>query len=226
MLHDDILTPVKRLFLTSKGITEGLVPYFVGILKNKRHNRKIPKGYLIENASDYKGPGGQEKLRAYYQIIKENGIEFDYLDLKKYVGKQDELDEKLNEADFVYVSGGNTFYLHYYVVKSGFKNIIQEQVNNGLLFASSSAGSVIAGPTIKYIDKVDKIEVSPDPNDIEWEGLNLVNFVILPHWEEEKYKERFEMAKNDLENDGFQVKTLTNKQAFIVNDDKIELVEE
>lgn len=217
---------MNRLFLASKGITEGLVPYFVEVLKNNRHNRETPKGFLIENASDYKGPEGQNKLRKYYQIIKESGVDFDYLDLKKYVGKQDKLNEKLDEADFVYISGGNTFYLYYYVVKSGFKDVIQDQVNNGLLFASSSAGSVIAGPTIKHIDKVDKIEISPDPEDIEWEGLNLVDFVILPHWGEEKYIERFKMAKGGLESDGFKVKTLTNKQALIVNDDKIELIEE
>ena len=215
-----------KLFLASLGITDKLAPYFLSLLRKNRHSRKVPKGYIVENASDYKGKEGQLELREYYKILKNHGVDYNFLDLKEYQNKSKELKEKLDSADFIYISGGNTFYLYYWVVISGLDKLLHNQIANGLVFASSSAGSVITGPTLKYLDIVDKIERSPEPDKTKWEGLNLVDFVILPHWGEEKYKERFDTIKTKLENDGFKVKTLTNKQAFSINNSKTKLVQE
>ena len=217
---------MSKLFLTSKGITENLVSYFQQTLKTNRHRRPIPKGYIIENASDYKGISAQKKLRKYYEIIRKKGIKYDFLDLRNYKNKGEDLNKTLDLADFVYISGGNIFYLYYWIVKSGFKQIIKKQLENSLIYAGSSAGSVIAGPTIKYFDEVDNISISPDPTDIDWGGLNLVDFAIIPHWGEEKYKHKFNSIKEKLINDGVKVKTLNNKQAFFIENGKIKLIEE
>lgn len=215
-----------KLFLVSLGITDRLAPSFLELLRGGRHSRTNPRGYIIENASDYKGRDGQLELRQYYTILKQHGLDYEFLDLKKYKDKTDELKAKLDLADFVYISGGNTFYLYYWVIESGLHKIIKDQIENGLIYAGSSAGSVIAGPTLKYFNIVDNIEISPEPNKTKWEGLNLVDFVILPHWEEEKYKVRFDKIKKKLKKDGFEIKTLTNKQAFSINEGQMKLVEE
>ena len=215
-----------KIFLASLGITDKLAPFFLNLLRENRHSRSVPKGLIIENASDYKGKAGQAELRQYYKILKQHSLDYDYLDLKKYINNIAKLEAKLESADFVYISGGNIFYLYYWVVKSGLDKILKKHVMNGLVFAGSSAGSVIAGPTLKYFDSVDKTEISPEPKNIKWEGLSLVNFVILPHWGEEKYAIRFSTLKKRLENDGFTVKTLTNRQAFSINGSDTKLVEE
>ncbi len=168
-----------KLFLASLGITDKLAPSFLGLLGGGRHSRTIPRGYIIENASDYKGKDGQLELRQYYIILKQHGLDYEFLDLKKYKNKTDELKAKLDSADFIYISGGNTFYLYYWVIESGLHEIIKDQIENGLIYAGSSAGSVIAGPTLKYFDIVDNIEISPEPNKIKWEGELLVGVPIL-----------------------------------------------
>lgn len=173
-----------KLFLASLGITNKLAPHFRVLLRKNRHSQPVPKGYIIENASDYKGREGQLKLHQYYEILKKHGLDYNFLDLKKYRNQKGKLEKKLDAADFIYISGGNIFYLYYWVVKSGLDQIIKDQMRKGLVYAGSSAGSVIAGPTIKYLDFVDNIKISPEPDKVKWRGLNLVDFVILPHWGE------------------------------------------
>jgi len=215
-----------KLFLASLGITNKLAPYFSTLLKTNRHSRSIPKGFIVENASDNKGKKGQLELRKFYRILKKYGLSYQFLDLKKYYNKAEQLRKKLNSADFIYISGGNTFYLYYWVVKSGLDKIIKDEIENGLVFASSSAGSVITGPTIKYLDLVDDISISPEPKRTRWIGLGIVDFVILPHWGDEKYQAKFDEIKKHLEKDGFTVRTLTNKQALMIKDSEINLIDE
>ena len=215
-----------RLFLASLGITIKLAPSFKLLLEESRHSRTTPKGYIIENASDYKGREKQFKLHQYYEILKNYGLDYDFLALKRYKNQASTLKAKLDSADFIYISGGNIFYLYYYVLESGLDKIIKDQIEKGLVYAASSAGSVIAGPTLKYLNLVDDLKISPEPDKIKWEGLKLIDFVILPHWGEEKYQSQFNIVKKNLENDGFKVKTLTNKQALSISNGNVELIEE
>jgi len=214
-----------KLFLASLGITNKLASSFKKLLKENQHSGSTPKGYIIENASDYKGRKGQLELHQYYEVLKNHGLEYDFLDLKEYKN-QERLKAKLDLVDFIYVSGGNIFYLYYWVIESGLNKIIEDQIKKGLVYAGSSAGSVIAGPTLKYFNLVDNIEISPEPNKIKWEGLSLVDFVVLPHWGEKKYLPQLRRIKKDLEADNFKVRTLTNKQALSINNGNIELIEE
>jgi dipeptidase E len=215
-----------KLFLASLGITDKLAPYFRDLLVENRSSGSVPRGYIIENASDYKGKDEQLKLRQYYTILRDYGIDYEFLDLKNFENKTNKLDSVLGKADFVYVAGGNIFYLYYWMVKSGLDKIIKSQIDRGLVYAGASAGSIIVGPTIKYLDKVDDISISPDPDNTKWEGMKIIDFVILPHWGEDKYQAASNEIKVNLENDGYKVKTLTNKQALVVIDEETKLVEE
>ena len=91
----------------------------------------------------------------------------------------DQLKTDLAGYDFIYLSGGDTWYLLNQSRKTGFYNLIQDLVKNqGKIYIGTSAGSIIAGPKCPdYL--LSKEEVLDIENQ---KGYGLVNFTILPHW--------------------------------------------
>lgn len=217
---------MKKLFLASKGITDKLAPTFSDFVGQSRCGYQNPKGLIIENASDYKGEVGQAKLREYYQILKSYNLNFEYLDLKKYWNKQSKLTELLSEADFIYITGGYLFYLYYWITKSNLDKLLRSEVENGLIYASSSAGTIVTGPTLKYMDLVDDISTSPEPQEVKWEGMNLVDFVPFTHWNEDKYQRAFDIIDEKLKADGYATRYITNSQVLIIDGQKESLISE
>jgi len=135
-----------------------------------------------------------------------------------------EIRNDLEKTDIIYFSGGNTFYLLQQIQKSNCVDIIYEVVNKGKIFIGSSAGSVIAGPDIYPVYMVD--EVKKAPNLVNYKGLDLVNFVIFPHWGSEYFKSEYVNEKTIkyayTENDSLVL--LNNYQFIIVEDDTYKII--
>jgi dipeptidase E len=215
-----------KLFLASLGLTDGLFPYCKQLLENTRSGKEVPFGYIIENATDYKGEEKQKLLRDFYEPLKEKGITFEYLDLREYIGKEDELAYLLTHADFIYIGGGNTFYLNDIIRASKFDMILPVELTKGLVYAGASAGATVLGPTLHHVELADDTTISMDPDHIDWNGLHILDFVILPHWKTERFNEIVEEINRRLVQDGYQTQLLTNEQALVISDDSKALVEE
>jgi dipeptidase E len=56
-------------------------------------------------------------------------------------------------------------------------------------------------------------------------ALNLIDFVILPHYGKEKYLDRYQKIKENYKDKGYEMKNLTDQQAIIVEDNKYRIVE-
>ena len=84
------------------------------------------------------------------------------------------LKEKL--VDGVYVEGGNTYELLNKLYETNLLDAIDEAVTTGIPYLGSSAGTNIAGPTIKTTN--DMPIVQPP----SFRALGLVNFQINPHY--------------------------------------------
>ena len=129
--------------------------------------------------------------------------------------------EKLSEAKIVFISGGNTFYLLQELKRKNLTSYLKERIENGLLYIGESAGSVIATPNIEYASIVDDKTLATELND--YTGLNLVDFYIVPHFEEEPFVEN---SRNTVElyKDKLDLKLINNKEAILVENNNFTII--
>ena len=112
----------------------------------------------------------------------------------------------LSEYGTIYVCGGNTFKLMKYVQESNFKEEVIKCLDRGGLYIGTSAGAIIATPTIQIAG-----EIEPDENEVNLtnlEAMNLIEFEVLPHYEHSMDSE-LEIYKNKTFR---EVKTITNDE--------------
>ena len=129
--------------------------------------------------------------------------------------------EKLSEAKIVFISGGNTFYLLQELKRKNLTSYLKERIENGLLYIGESAGSVIAAPDIEYASIVDDKTLATELDD--YTGLNLVDFYIVPHFEEEPF---VESSRNTVElyKDKLDLKLINNKEAILIENNNFTII--
>lgn len=86
----------------------------------------------------------------------------------------------LGTYDLICVEGGNTYFLMQEIQRSGCAEVLKELTESGIIYIGSSAGSIVACPTIGWTGRLD----DPDkaPNLVGRDGLGLVDFLVFPHW--------------------------------------------
>ena len=136
----------------------------------------------------------------------------------------DQIEKDLVDYDFIYMSGGNTFYLLQQSNKSGFTELIKKFVYEiGKTYIGTSAGSIITGPKCPdYLLDEDEVLASE-----KQKGYELVNFTIVPHWGSSYFKELYLQGRLEIayKIDQVPLLILTDNQYVWIRDDKIEIVD-
>ncbi|MDD5055819.1 MAG: Type 1 glutamine amidotransferase-like domain-containing protein [Candidatus Peribacteraceae bacterium] len=117
--------------------------------------------------------------------LRNLGLEVEKIDLRDYFGKAVDLESALSPFGVLWVCGGNTFVLRQAMRLSGFDVIIHRFRDKDLLYGGYSAGICVLAPTLKGLHLVDNPNLKPYGEELEtiWEGLNLINFSIAPHFQ-------------------------------------------
>ena len=82
----------------------------------------------------------------------------------------------LDDADAVFIGGGNTFRLLYRLYETKLLHHIAARVRDGMPYLGSSAGSIVAGPSLKTTKDMPVLE--PE----SFNALGIVPFHISPHY--------------------------------------------
>jgi len=204
---------MKKLFLAS--IVSNTIEKLIEILPGS--SDKLAVAFIPTAADPYEDKWFIDEDR---DKLKEKGFNVKDVDIK---GKtEQELLEELKDVDIIFVAGGNTFYLLEKSRESGFDKIVKELIQKGVIYVGSSAGATLAGPDIEPIKTLD--DPSKAPSLKSFNGLNLVDFIILPHFEEKNRKEYGEIIRENSEK-GYKLIILTDNQAVVVEDEEFKIVE-
>lgn len=168
-----------KLFLSSMHF--GTVPQ--ELLKLIGQNKSAG---IILNANDDLGSNGRIKyFTETLERLARLGISSEELDLRQYFGKQKDLQHRISNFGLLWATGGNTFVLRRAFRESGLDKLLAERLNDSdFVYGGFSAGACIVTPSLSGIELADDPFILPEGYTSEaiWEGLNLVDFHIAPHF--------------------------------------------
>ncbi len=121
----------------------------------------------------YARPGGISHEE--YTSIAKGGFKNAGLEIKG-INEFDDPKEAVKNADGIFTGGGNTFLLLKTLYENGLVELIRSEVSNGTKYMGTSAGSNIAGPSVKTTNDM-PIVYPPS-----FDSLNLVPFNLNPHY--------------------------------------------
>lgn len=167
-------------------------------------------GFVATAADPYEDKWFVEEDR---KALEKAGFRLRDISLK---GKtREQLSKELEGVGIIFVAGGNTFYLLEKARESGFDRVVKELVSRGVVYAGSSAGSIIAGPSIEPVKYIDEPSLASLKS---FRGFGLVDFVVLPHFGRDKYKKQYEAVMKEFSGSGHKLVPLNDGQAVIVKD--------
>ena len=183
-------------------------------LDKNTESKKILFIPTATNVDEYK-----KYIHLTQKVFEDFGYEVENFDVSIF--SEEIAKEKLSEAKTVFISGGNTFYLLQELKRKNLTSYLKKRIENGLLYIGKSAGSVIAAPDIEYASIVDDKTLATELND--YTGLNLVDFYIVPHFEEEPF---VESSRNTVElyKDKLDLKLINNKEAILVENNNFTII--
>ncbi|MDO5045337.1 Type 1 glutamine amidotransferase-like domain-containing protein [Campylobacter sp.] len=195
---------MKNIFLCS---------YFAGVFEcfKDKFDCKGKSVCFIPTASKF------EEVKFYVDEAKERfksvGVRVDELDISS--SDKAEILRKFSQNDFIYVCGGNTFYLLSEFKRSSIMSELKSLVNSGKIYIGESAGGIITSPNIEYIGLMDENLVGLE----DLTGLNLVGFYTLPHLGEFPFKEACEQIIAKF-GEKIDLRAINNSEAILVQDEK------
>lgn len=167
----------------------------------------------IANAKDYLAERARNvKISEAHKDLENLGFKPISLDLREF-DNSNELKNELLKYDFIWVMGGNTFCLMHEISRSGFDKVINEILDNGVVYGGESAGACVAGNSLKGIELADNPLFSES---IIWDGLSLIDKYILPHADNVAFADTTEEIR-EIQKNSTKLIELKDSEALIVD---------
>lgn len=202
-----------KLFLTSSEILPNQHEYLAQLAGKPLKELKCG---LIENAADPYDDRYEEDsfVNVSRRALDATGMNISTIDLRSYSGD-------FSEFDMIWLGGGNTFYLRWLIEENNLKDKIIDFANSGKIYAGSSAGAIVAGPTIEDVDTIDDPDVPPNRID---EGLNLTKYVVLPHVNHPVCADKIAESAKHIMTKNLDLIELEDGMIFVQKDEKYEII--
>lgn len=219
-----------KLLLTSNGLSnDSIAKAFQDLIGKEPKDAKVA---FIPTAANAERSNKDWLIDDLYRI-RSRGYQVDIIELTALT--REELYEALNSTDAIFVGGGNTFYLSYWMQKSGLFELLPKLVET-IVYAGISAGSMVAGQSLvlssqaqsnleAFADK-DYDEIGPRGQSAG-ETLNLVDFIFRPHLNSRFFTlARVDVLKEKVKGLNKEVYALDDSSALKIVDGDIEVVSE
>lgn len=223
-----------KLLLTSNGLSnDSIATAFQDLIGKKAEDSKVA---FIPTAAN---PERDDKAWLVDDMhrIKERGYFIDLIDLTAF--DEDRLRRIISPMDAIFVGGGSSFYLSYWMQKSGMFNILKEFMEDKV-YAGISAGSMIAGASLLPSDALEDLQAFRDDHYYDNTGrdasykdqssyktLNYTNIVFRPHFNSPIFpKVRKEVLEEIVDKLPAPLYALDDMSALKIIDGNIEVVTE
>lgn len=184
------------------------------LIKEEIENKKvvfIPTASINEGYTGYVGSARK--------LLKKMGANLTEIDISKEDFKT--IEAVFEETDVIYFTGGNSFFLIDQLRKTGVDKLLKKELKKGKLMIGESAGSVICAPSISYIEIMDK--KPEDYSQIDDNGLNLIDFYVLPHYLTSPFKKITATILKKFSD--LKICPINNHQAIMVNGKESKIIE-
>ncbi len=132
---------------------------------------------------------------------------------------------RLKQADILFFEGGNTFYLMYWLKKSGLDKLLPELLETKV-YIGVSAGSMVACKHLGLSTSKRLYNEDVEEN-YEDEGLNFVDFLIMPHLNSSYFTNvRLDKLKKIADEIGETFYAIDDDTAIKIDDEKMEIISE
>lgn len=203
---------MKKLFLASYfAQVATLLPKYINEECVGKKVAFIPTASNVEKVTFY--------VAADKKALQKLGLTVNEIDIAK--ATQAEIKNTLNECDYIFVGGGNTFYLLQELKRTGCDRLIKKHIASGKLYIGSSAGSIILAPDIAYIASMDDPKLAPNLS--SHISLHAVDFFVLPHRTNFPFKSAAQKIENTYK-DKLKLIPISNNQVVVVTGDVINTV--
>lgn len=202
---------MKQLFLSSSfsTVAKNFTAFAGDDLKEKRVTF-IPTASVTEKVIFYVASGRK--------ALEKLGMIVDELELS--TATRTEIEAKIRGNDYIYVSGGNTFFLLQEMKKTGADKIIKDEIASGKIYIGESAGSMILSPDIEYAKEMDERKKAPELKDTS--ALSVIDFYPLPHYTNFPFKKAVEKIITNYQ-DKIPLQPISNSQVILVKGESMKI---
>ena len=204
---------MRKLFLSSSfaEVADRFVAFMGGTCEGKTVTF-IPTASLPEKVTFYVAAGKKALLK--------RGMIVDELELS--TATPEEISSKLTGNDYIYLTGGNTFFLLQELRRTGADQLISAQIATGKPYIGESAGSMILARDLDYVTAMDDVAAAPELTSLN--ALGVVDFYPLPHHTNFPFKKVVEKIIGNYA-DKIPLHPISNRQAIQVDGDQVVVID-
>jgi dipeptidase E len=170
-----------------------------------------PIGFIPNAGDTYKDPYFVRDSWKRLELLQLSLIE---IDLRK-ISSSVEFENIASKCDGVFVAGGNSFNLLKELRHSNAFEPLKKLILHGFPYFGESAGAVVLYKTLKPVEMIDS------PQDVagltSTDGLDVVDFLTLPHIDREKYADLFNTFYTTYK-DEHKILKIRDDQALLTRD--------